>query len=92
MSINIFLIGIQYAGAHLKELQRAFKNPAANLGMIFDEVSKRAFRSIGIGGVPNMAHLVHPNLGESSQLAARVSFDYVINTKCKFINIYKALC
>lgn len=41
----IFL-SFQYAGSHLKELQRAFQNPAANLGLIFGEGSKRALRSI----------------------------------------------
>ncbi|XP_053697901.1 very long-chain specific acyl-CoA dehydrogenase, mitochondrial [Sabethes cyaneus] len=50
LRLFVALTGIQYAGSHLKELQRAFKNPAANLGLIFKEGSRRAIRSIGIGG------------------------------------------
>lgn len=50
LRLFVALTGIQYAGGHLKELQKAFKNPAANLGLIFQEGSRRAFRSIGIGG------------------------------------------
>lgn len=41
-----FFLLFQYAGSHLKELQKAFQNPAANLGLIFGEGSKRAMRSI----------------------------------------------
>ena len=35
---------MQYAGGHLKELQRAFSKPTANLGLIFEESTKRAKR------------------------------------------------
>jgi len=34
----------QYAGGHLKELQKAFKRPTANLGLVLEEGSKRARR------------------------------------------------
>jgi very long chain acyl-CoA dehydrogenase len=64
--------GIQYAGSHLKELQRAFKNPAANLGIIFSEAGKRAFRSVGLGSSPSLAEHVHPNLSSSAALVGKV--------------------
>jgi very long chain acyl-CoA dehydrogenase len=65
--------GIQFAGAHLKELQKAFKNPAANLGLIVEEATKRAFRSVGLGSSPSLSEHVHPNLVPAAALAAKVS-------------------
>ncbi|GAB0098800.1 very long-chain specific acyl-CoA dehydrogenase, mitochondrial [Sergentomyia squamirostris] len=61
LRLFVALTGIQYAGSHLKELQRAFKNPAANLGLIFQESSRRAIRSLGFGGIDLSGH-VHPKL------------------------------
>jgi very long chain acyl-CoA dehydrogenase len=65
--------GIQFAGAHLRELQKAFKNPAANLGLIFGEATKRAIRSVGLGSPPSLSQHVHPNLVPAAALAAKVS-------------------
>lgn len=65
------LSGIQYAGGHLKELQRAFKNPAANLGLIFKEVTNRAYRKVGLGGT-DLSNYVDPSLQESAKLCAQV--------------------
>lgn len=50
LKLFVALSGIQYAGGHLKELQRAFKNKAANLGLIFKEVTNRTYRKVGLGG------------------------------------------
>lgn len=57
------------AGSHLKELQKAFRNPTANLGLIFMEFSNRAIRSVGFGGSDLSAH-VHPSLQDSAKLCA----------------------
>ncbi len=57
------------AGSHLKELQRAFKNPTANLGLILSEFSNRAIRSVGLGGLDLSEH-VHPSLQDSAKLCA----------------------
>ncbi|KAJ8310393.1 hypothetical protein KUTeg_012258, partial [Tegillarca granosa] len=35
LRLFVALTGIQYAGNHLKELQKAMKNPAANMGVLF---------------------------------------------------------
>lgn len=48
MTANISCVGLQLAGAHLKELQKAMNNPTANLGMIFDEGSRRMLRAVGL--------------------------------------------
>lgn len=67
LRLFVALTGIQYAGSHLKELQKAFQNPTANLGLIFKEASKRASSYIGLGGV-DMTNLVEPSLKESAKL------------------------
>ncbi|CAO1351476.1 unnamed protein product [Diamesa hyperborea] len=67
LRLFVALTGIQFAGSHLKELQKAFKNPAANLGLIFKEGSARVARSFGIGGV-DMTNLVEPSLIDSAKL------------------------
>lgn len=67
LRLFVALTGIQYAGSHLKELQRAFQNPTANLGLIFKEASKRASSYIGLGGV-DMTGLVEPSLTDPAKL------------------------
>lgn len=80
MDINCAFLGIQYAGLHLKELQTAFKNPTANLGLIFSEAGKRAFRSAGLSNGPSMTHLVAPPLKASAQLASKVIHSFIYPT------------
>lgn len=67
LRLFVALTGIQYGGSHLKELQKAFQNPAANMGLIFKEASKRASSYMGLGGV-DMTNLVEPSLKESAKL------------------------
>lgn len=62
LRLFVALTGIQHAGAHLQELQRAFKNPAANLGLIFSEGAKRAGAAVGLGRAPDLGPLVAPSL------------------------------
>ncbi|KAK7863158.1 hypothetical protein R5R35_012772 [Gryllus longicercus] len=71
LRLFVALTGIQYAGVHLKELQKAFKNPTANLGLIFKEATSRAIRSVGLGSTPSLGPLVHPNLSNSATKAAK---------------------
>lgn len=67
LRLFVALTGIQYAGSHLRELQKAFQNPAANLGLIFKEASKRASSYMGLGGV-DITNLVEPSLADSAKL------------------------
>ncbi|KMQ95777.1 very long-chain specific acyl- mitochondrial [Lasius niger] len=71
LRLFISLTGIQYAGSHLKELQKAFKNPTANLGLIFEEATKRATRAIGLRSPPTFGNSVHPRLAESAALCSK---------------------
>lgn len=76
LRLFVALTGIQYAGAHLKELQAAFRNPTANLGLIFGEASKRVVRKVGLATPPKMDHLVHRELAKSANLIARDIDDF----------------
>lgn len=87
LRLFVALTGIQYAGSHLKELQKAFKNPTANLGLIFEEATKRATRAIGLRSPPTFGDLVHPRLAESAALCSKSveTFGQVIeNTLIKY--------
>lgn len=70
LRLFVALSGIQYAGGHLKELEKALKNPAANLGLVIKEVGSRAARSVGLGGADISSH-VDPSLRESGKLCAQ---------------------
>ncbi|XP_022162459.1 very long-chain specific acyl-CoA dehydrogenase, mitochondrial [Myzus persicae] len=71
LRLFVALTGIQFAGSHLKELQKAFKNPTANLGLILGEVTKRALSSVGFSSAPSLSHLVHPKLSDAANLAGQ---------------------
>lgn len=69
---NVFLSGLQHAGGHLKQLQKAMKNPTANVSVIFGEAAKRAKRSVGLSNNNALAGVVHPNLAEQGALTSKV--------------------
>merc|ERR1719432_528729 len=64
LRLFVALTGIQYAGGHLRELQKAVKDPISNFGVVFGEVTKRGKSSLGIGGSNALGDMVHPNLGD----------------------------
>ena len=66
-------LGLQHAGGHLKQLQKALKNPTANVSVIFGEAAKRAKRTVGISNTNLLADVVHPNLTEQGALTSKVS-------------------
>jgi very long chain acyl-CoA dehydrogenase len=66
LRLFVALTGIQYAGGHLKELQKAVKDPISNFGVLLDQVSKRAKGGLGISPANSLAEKVHPNLVESA--------------------------
>merc|ERR1711963_704151 len=71
LRLFVALTGIQYAGGHLRELQKAIKNPIGNFGLVFGEVSKRAGHAVGMGPGNVLADQVHPNLSESAALTCK---------------------
>jgi len=62
LRLFVGLMGIQYAGGHLQELQAAIKDPVSNFGLLMGEASKRAKGGLGIGGANQLTDQVHPNL------------------------------
>merc|ERR1719385_413944 len=66
LRIFIALTGMNYAGGHLKELQKAVKDPISNFGVVLGEVSKRGKAAAGISPGNLLADQVHPNLVDSS--------------------------
>merc|ERR1711923_291706 len=71
LRLFVALTGIQYAGGHLRELQKAVKDPISNFGVVLGEVSKRAKGGLGIGPGNSLADKVHPNLSESAALTCK---------------------
>merc|ERR1719433_2013296 len=62
LRLFVALTGIQYAGGHLRELQKAVANPVSNFGVVLGEVAKRGKSAVGIGTGNLLADQVHPNL------------------------------
>ena len=74
LRLFVSLTGIQYAGGHLRELQKAVASPISNFGVVLGEVAKRGKGAIGIASANMLADSVHPNLVESAaQLCNDVS-------------------
>jgi len=73
LRLFVALTGIQYAGGHLRELQKAVKSPISNFGVVLGEVSKRAKGGIGIGSGNLLADKVHPNLTDSAAQVCKAS-------------------
>ena len=46
LRLFVALSGIQYAGGHLRELQKAIKNPIGNFGIVVGEVSSINFHPV----------------------------------------------
>lgn len=68
--------GIQFAGSHLQEVMRAFKNPTAHLGLIFSEAGKRAGRAVGFARGADLDPLVAPALRPAARELARRVLEY----------------
>jgi len=71
LRLFVALTGLQHAGGHLKQLQKAMKNPTANVSVIFGEAAKRAKRSVGLSNTNALAGVVHPNLNEQGALISK---------------------
>lgn len=63
------ILGLQYAGSHLKQLQKALKS--GNVGVIFGEAAKRAKRTVGLSQIEPLVG-VHPKLALQGQLTSKV--------------------
>ncbi|KAK7089979.1 very long-chain specific acyl-CoA dehydrogenase, mitochondrial-like [Littorina saxatilis] len=71
LRLFVALTGIQYAGKSLKELQKALKNPLANMGALTGAATKRAKRMVGLGSGLSLAQHAHPQLNDSAEKTAK---------------------
>merc|ERR1712117_5942 len=71
LRLFVALTGIQFAGGHLRELQKAVQNPLGNFGVVLGEVSKRGKLSLGISQGNPLASHVHPNLAAAAQQVSK---------------------
>merc|ERR1719192_2568457 len=71
LRLFVALTGIQYAGGHLRELQKAVKDPIGNFGVVMGEVAKRGKLSLGISQGNPLAGQVHPNLNAVAQQVSK---------------------
>ena len=76
LRLFIALTGIQYAGSHMKELQKALKNPAANMGLLIDFGAKRVKRKIGLSTAESLSDYVHKDLVKASEQTAQAVEDF----------------
>merc|ERR1719511_133757 len=79
----VALSGIQYAGGHLRELQKAVKNPLANPGVLAQEGTKRAMRLFGVSAGPPIQDYAHPKLAASAKKTSKAIEDFGVG--CEFL-------
>merc|ERR1719273_286377 len=71
LRLFVALSGIQYAGGHLRELQKAVQDPISNFGVVLGEVAKRGKGALGIGAGNMLSDSVHPNLVDQALLTSK---------------------
>ncbi|XP_077987519.1 very long-chain specific acyl-CoA dehydrogenase, mitochondrial-like isoform X2 [Glandiceps talaboti] len=76
LRLFIALTGMQNAGGQLRELQKAMRNPAANLGLIVEEANKRAKRMMGMNTGPSLTEHVHSDLTESAAQTSKAIAEF----------------
>ncbi|KAK2147389.1 hypothetical protein LSH36_555g01001 [Paralvinella palmiformis] len=81
LRLFVALTGIQYAGSSLKELQKAIKSPAANLGILLDAGSKRAKRMVGLSSGQSLTTFAHSDLSDCANLTSTAIEDFGISVE-----------
>jgi len=76
LRLFVSLTGLQYAGGHLKELQKALQNPTKDFGLLFGEIGKRAKRMAGVSSGPSLSDKVNSKLADSAKLADHAISDF----------------
>ncbi|XP_062994711.1 very long-chain specific acyl-CoA dehydrogenase, mitochondrial [Elgaria multicarinata webbii] len=71
LRLFVALNGFQNAGNQLRGLQKAFKNPLGNAGLLVSEVGKRVRRKAGLGTGITLKAVVHPSLSSSGERTVR---------------------
>lgn len=74
LRLFVALTGMNYAGKHLKELQK--KVQSFDFGTILTESKKRLGSKIGLQNVPSLGQHVPTDLSQSAQLAAKAVVEF----------------
>lgn len=69
LRLFVALTGLQFAGGHLKQLQKALKS--VNVGVILGEAAKRAKRTVGLSNGNQLGDVVHPKLALQGALTSK---------------------
>jgi len=82
LRLFISLTGIQHAALHLKSVEKALKDPFANIGTVAGFGSKMAIQKMGFGHLNAVVGEVHPDLKESARLLAQCigAFSSTVNS------------
>ncbi|XP_041358344.1 very long-chain specific acyl-CoA dehydrogenase, mitochondrial-like [Gigantopelta aegis] len=91
LRLFVALTGIQYAGVQLRELQKAMKNPAGNVGLLFGAGAKRAKRMVGVSAGGSFSEFVHPDLSDGASKAAAAIEDFGISVENLLIKYQKTI-
>lgn len=93
LRLFIALTGLQNAGNNLKEIQKAIKNPIANIGLLFDESTKRMSRVVGLKSNynNNIAESVAPQLKECALLVSKSIEHYGSTVEYLLLKYNKAI-
>lgn len=87
LRLFVALTGLQHAGSHLKELQRAVKG--GNMSVILGEAAKRAKRTVGLSSVNQLADVVHPKLALQGSLTSKAVEAFGISVESLLIKYGK---
>jgi very long chain acyl-CoA dehydrogenase len=91
LRLFVALTGVQYAGSHLRQLQKALKNPTANFGVILDESSKRAKRFVGLSTGQSMAQFVHVDLADKANMVSAVIEEFGVTVQSLLLKYGKGV-
>lgn len=71
LRLLVALTGMNHAGEHLRQLQKALENPLANVGTLFGAAGTRAKRMAGMSTGLSLTQYVHKDLTASADQTAK---------------------
>ncbi|XP_052104746.1 very long-chain specific acyl-CoA dehydrogenase, mitochondrial-like [Mytilus californianus] len=71
LRLLVALTGMNHAGEHLRQLQKALENPLANVGTLFGAAGTRAKRMAGMSTGLSLTQYVHKDLTTSADQTAK---------------------
>ncbi|CAG2224467.1 ACADVL [Mytilus edulis] len=80
LRLLVALTGMNHAGEHLRQLQKALENPLSNVGTLFGAAGTRAKRMAGMSTGLSLTQYVHKDLTASADQTAKAieSFGFTV--------------